>query len=33
MASAMIAVLPILVVFSFLGKLMVSGLTQGAVKG
>ena len=32
MASAMIAVLPILVVFSFLGKLMVSGLTQGAVK-
>lgn len=33
MASAMIAVLPILIVFSFLGKLMVSGLTQGAVKG
>ena len=33
MASAMIAVLPILGVFSFLGKLMVSGLTQGAVKG
>lgn len=33
MASAMVAVLPILVVFSFLGKLMVSGLTQGAVKG
>lgn len=33
MASAMVAVLPILVVFTFLGKQMVSGLTQGAVKG
>ncbi len=33
MASAMVAVLPILLVFSVLGKLMVSGLTQGAVKG
>lgn len=33
MASAMVAVLPILLVFSILGKLMVSGLTQGAVKG
>ena len=32
MASAMIAVLPILVVFSFLGKLMVSGLT-GSCEG
>jgi len=33
MASSMVAVLPILVVFTILGKQMVSGLTQGAVKG
>lgn len=33
MAAAMVALLPIVVVFSLLGKLMVSGLTQGAVKG
>lgn len=33
MAAAMLALLPILIVFSLLGKLMVSGLMQGAVKG
>lgn len=33
MAAAMVALLPIVIVFSLLGKLMVSGLTQGAVKG
>lgn len=32
-ASAMIAILPILVVFLVLGRQIVSGLTQGAVKG
>lgn len=32
-ASACMAILPILVVFIFLGRLMISGLTQGAVKG
>jgi multiple sugar transport system permease protein len=32
-ASAMIAILPILVVFIVLGRQIVSGLTQGAVKG
>lgn len=31
-ASSTIAVIPILVVFSFLGKLLISGLTAGAVK-
>ena len=33
LASALIAVLPSRMVVSFRGKLMVSGLTQGAVKG
>lgn len=32
-AAATIAVLPILLVFTFLGKMLVSGLTAGAVKG
>ncbi len=32
-ASACMAILPILIVFLFLGRLMISGLTQGAVKG
>lgn len=32
-ASACMAIIPILVVFILLGKLMISGLTQGAVKG
>ena len=32
-ASATASVIPILIVFSFLGKLMVSGLTSGSVKG
>lgn len=32
MASALMAVVPILVVFTFLGKLLISGLTAGAVK-
>lgn len=32
-ASACMAILPILIVFVFLGRLMISGLTQGAVKG
>ena len=31
-ASATFAILPILIVFTFLGKLMVSGLTAGSVK-
>ena len=31
-ASATAAVLPILVVFAFLGRLLISGMTQGAVK-
>jgi ABC-type glycerol-3-phosphate transport system permease component len=32
-SSAIFAVIPTLIVFTFLGKLLVSGLTQGAVKG
>ena len=32
-ASACMAILPIILVFTFLGRLMISGLTQGAVKG
>ncbi len=32
-AAACMAILPILVVFVFLGRMMISGLTQGAVKG
>lgn len=32
-ASATAAVIPILIVFSFLGKMMISGLTAGSVKG
>ena len=31
-AAAIVAIIPILIVFSFLGKLMVSGMTAGAVK-
>ena len=31
-AAAMVAIIPIIVVFSLLGKLMVSGMTAGAVK-
>jgi len=31
-AAACLAILPILIVFIFLGRLMISGLTQGAVK-
>jgi ABC-type glycerol-3-phosphate transport system permease component len=31
-AAAVVAIIPILIVFSFLGKLMVSGLTAGAIK-
>lgn len=32
MASALLAVIPILIVFTFLGKMLISGLTAGAVK-
>jgi len=32
-ASSIAAVIPILIVFSLLGRLLISGLTQGAVKG
>lgn len=32
-ASATVAIIPIMVVFTFLGKQLVSGLTAGAVKG
>jgi len=32
-ASAIFAVIPTLIIFTFLGKLLVSGLTQGSVKG
>ena len=32
-AAACIAVFPILVIYCFLGRLLVSGLTRGAVKG
>lgn len=32
-ASATMAVIPTLVIFTFLGKMLVSGLTQGSVKG
>jgi multiple sugar transport system permease protein len=32
-ASSIAAVIPILIVFTFLGRLMISGLTQGSVKG
>jgi len=31
-ASATIAIIPIIIIFSFLSKLLISGLTQGAVK-
>ena len=32
MASALLAVIPMLIVFTFLGRLLVSGMTAGAVK-
>lgn len=32
-ASAALAIIPSLLIFSFLGKMLVSGLTQGSVKG
>ena len=32
-AAATLAVIPVLIVFSFLGKMLISGLTAGAVKG
>ena len=32
-AAATVAIIPILIVFTFLGKQLVSGLTAGAVKG
>jgi multiple sugar transport system permease protein len=32
-ASAMLAILPILVAFALLNRLIVSGLTKGSVKG
>ena len=32
MSSALMAVIPILIVFTFLGRLLISGLTAGAVK-
>lgn len=32
-AAATLAVVPVLIVFSFLGKMLISGLTAGAVKG
>lgn len=32
-ASAIVAIIPIVVVFAFLGRFLVSGLSQGAVKG
>ncbi len=32
-ASATIAIIPILIIFAFLGRMLVSGLTAGAVKG
>lgn len=32
-ASAIVAIVPIIVVFGFLGRFLVSGLSQGAVKG
>jgi ABC-type glycerol-3-phosphate transport system permease component len=32
-ASATIAIIPILIIFTFLSKLLISGLTQGSVKG
>lgn len=32
-ASASLAIIPTLIIFSFLGKMLVSGLTQGSVKG
>lgn len=32
-ASSIAAIVPILIVFTFLGRLMISGLTQGSVKG
>lgn len=32
MAAALLAVVPIMIVFTFLGKLLISGLTAGAVK-
>jgi ABC-type glycerol-3-phosphate transport system permease component len=31
-ASASAAIVPVLIIFSFLSKLLVSGLTQGSVK-
>ena len=32
-ASAVLAILPILVIFALLNRLIVSGLTKGSVKG
>ncbi len=32
-ASASVAIIPIIIVFAFLGRFLVSGLSQGAVKG
>ncbi len=32
-ASAIVAIVPIIIVFAFLGRFLVSGLSQGAVKG
>jgi ABC-type glycerol-3-phosphate transport system permease component len=32
-AAATLAILPIILIFTFLGKMLVSGLTQGSVKG
>ena len=32
-ASAVVAVLPVVITFGFLGRLFISGLTQGSVKG
>jgi multiple sugar transport system permease protein len=32
-AAATLAIVPILIVFALLGRLMVSGLTKGSVKG
>ncbi len=32
-ASASLAIIPALIIFTFLGKMLVSGLTQGSVKG
>jgi ABC-type glycerol-3-phosphate transport system permease component len=32
-ASASLAIIPTLIIFTFLGKMLISGLTQGSVKG